>query len=148
MTGGALTLGADAGRVQVVEFIYPPCPDICQPAGTYMADLAEAVQDAGLADRIRLISVSFDPIRDDPAALRGYGAAHGADGALWTVARPAPDALPSLLHAYGVVVIDDGWGGFTHNTAFHVVDAAGRLRAITDFDDPAAALRAARAALP
>lgn len=147
MAGEVLMLGADAGRVQLVEFVYTTCPTICQVAGQAMAGLADRVRAEGLGDRLRLISVSFDPSRDDPAALRAYGEGHGADGALWTVARPGAAALPGLLDAFGVVVIEDAWGGYTHNTAIHVVDAAGRLRAITDYDDPAAALAAARSVL-
>lgn len=147
MTGEAVTLGAGNGRVQLVEFVYTTCPTVCQAAGEVMADLAAEVRAEGLEDRLRLISVSFDPLRDDPDALRAYGEGHGADGTVWTVARPDPAALPGLLSAFGVVVIADGWGGYSHNTAIHVVDAASRLRAITDYDDPAAALAAARSVL-
>ncbi|PKP78236.1 MAG: SCO family protein [Alphaproteobacteria bacterium HGW-Alphaproteobacteria-3] len=142
MTGTPLPLGGPTKRATLVEFIYTTCPTICQAAGAEMARLADDVRAAGLDESVRLVSISFDPGRDDPDALNAYGEGHGADGALWTVARPDPDDLPALLATFGVVVIPDRWGGFTHNTALHVVDAGGRLRAIVDYDDPAAALTA------
>ncbi|WP_026381863.1 SCO family protein [Afifella pfennigii] len=148
MTGATQKLAGD-GRVRLVEFIYTSCPTICQVAGSEMARLAADIRAAGLADKVKLISLSFDPRNDDPPALMAYGKAHGADGTLWSVARPADsDSLPALLDAFGVVVIEDGWGGYVHNTAIHVVDGQGRLRAILDDDDVAGALAAAQAVLP
>lgn len=123
-------------RATVVEFIYTTCPDICQAAGDEMAQLRDRLAGGPLADRVRLVSVSFDPARDDPAQMAKYGRWHDADGTVWTVARPedAQD-LPRLLDAYGVTVIPDRFGGFAHNTALHVVSPSGRLSAILDMDD-------------
>lgn len=131
----------------MVEFVYTTCPSICQSAGADMARLRDRLAGAGLADRVRLVSLSFDPETDTPELLADYGARHGADGRLWTVARPDPADLPALLAAYGVRVIPDGWGGWTHNAALHVVGPDGRLRAILDIDDLDGAEAAIRAAL-
>ncbi|MBC7154698.1 MAG: aminotransferase class I/II-fold pyridoxal phosphate-dependent enzyme [Rhodobacteraceae bacterium] len=71
-----------------------------------------------------------------PAVAAGdYAHWHEADGAVWTVARPAAQDLPQLLDAYGVTVIPDRIDGFTHNTALHVVTPSARLAAILDMDD-------------
>lgn len=125
-----------ASRATVVEFIYTTCPDICQAAGAEMAQLRDRLATGPLAGRVRLVSLSFDPARDDPAQMADYARWHEADGAVWTVARPA-DArdLPRLLDAYGVTVIPDRIGGLTHNTALHVLTPSGRLAAILDMDD-------------
>jgi protein SCO1/2 len=64
-----------------------------------------------------------------------YGRWHGADGRLWAVARPAEGDLDALLKAYGITVIPDRAGGFTHNAALHVVSPDGRLQAILDMND-------------
>ncbi len=123
-------------QATVVEFIYTTCADICQAAGDEMAQLRDRLATGPLADRVRLVSVSFDPARDDPARMADYGRWHEADGAVWTVARPVTrDDLDTILDAYGVTVIPDRIGGFTHNTALHVVTPSGRLAAILDMDD-------------
>lgn len=143
--GQALPLGGAGAGVALVEFIYATCPTICQSGGADFARLRDRLAAGGLAGRVRLMSVSFDPVNDGPDELATYAQAHGADGALWSVAVADPADLPALLDAFGVVVIP-GPFGFEHNIAIHVVDPEGRLVAITDADDIAAALAAAREA--
>ena len=52
--------------------------------------------------------------------------------------------MKGWLDAFGVVVIADGMGGFTHNAAVHVVGPDRRLAAILDFDDIDGIVKAAR----
>lgn len=139
-----LALHPSPGQVAVVEFIYTTCPTICQSAGADFARLRDAAKAVGIAHQLRLISISFDPETDDPDQLATYGELHDADGSIWTVARPAPDALPELLDSFGIIAVPDKWGGFVHNVAIYMVDDQGRLAAITDADDVAGALEAAR----
>lgn len=144
MRGAEVPLGrgpAAPGGPAAVEFVYATCPDVCVAAAADFARLRDRLVAAGLGGRARLLSVSFDP-RDGPAELRDYGERHGADGRTWTVARPLPGDLPRLLRGYGLRVIPDGWGGFQHNAAIHVVDGEGRLVGIFDTADVDGAFRA------
>jgi protein SCO1/2 len=144
MRGREVTLADEVGRSVVVEFIYTTCPTICVALGGSFAKLRDQIWTAGLADRIRLISISFD-LRDSPEALSDYAQAHGADGRLWITARPENEqALRALLKTFGVTVIADGFGGFVHNTALHVVNPQGRLVAIFDVGDETQVLAAIR----
>jgi len=147
MTGQPLALPAAGGRAEVIEFVYTTCPTICRTGGDEMARLRDRLREAGLAGQVRLVSLSFDPETDTRALLADYGARHGADGRIWTVARPDPADLPRLLRAYGVTVIPDGWGGYEHNIVLHVVAPDGRLSAILDIDDLDGAEAAIRAVL-
>jgi protein SCO1/2 len=145
MRGRELTLTDEIGWTEVVEFIYTTCPTICTALGESFARLRSDIDAAGLADRVRLISISFDLARDGPEALRDYAEAHGADGHAWTVARPENEqALNSLLKAFDVIVIPDGAGGFVHNAALHVIGQNGKLKAIFDVGEEARVLAAAR----
>ena len=55
---------------------------------------------------------------------------------LWSLARVQDAAeLKHLLTVFGIVVIPDEFGGFTHNAAIHLVDRDGRLARIFDQDD-------------
>jgi protein SCO1 len=60
-----------AGRPTYVYFGYTDCPDECPTA---MADLAAALRrtDAGLREKVRVVFVTTDPERDDPARLRSW----------------------------------------------------------------------------
>lgn len=135
MSGETVTLRAPEGGVALVEFIYATCPTICVDAGAAFSQLKRRLTTAGLDGRTRLFSISFDPRRDDPAMLRLYGDAHGADGAVWNVVVPSAAELPGLLDRFGVVVIPDRFGGYQHNAALHMVNDRGRLIGIFDTDD-------------
>lgn len=141
MSGSSSRL-VSSDKITIVEFIYTRCPIICQTAGTYLARLRDRLKTHNLNERVRIVSVSFDPAYDDVTALADYGAAHGADGVLWTVARPGTQDLAKLLDAFGVTVIPDAFGGYEHNAALHVVSMSGRLIAIADIDDLDGALAA------
>ena len=144
MQGRQLTLADELGRAVVIEFIYATCPTICVALGESFAKLRDQVRRDGLADQVRLISISFD-LRDSPQALEDYAEAHGADGRLWITVRPDNEqALRALLKTFGVTVVPDGAGGFVHNVALHVVDRQGMLVAIFDLGEEAQVLTAIR----
>ncbi|MDN5929418.1 MAG: SCO family protein [Hyphomicrobiales bacterium] len=147
MTGERLLLPRHDRKATVVEFIYTNCPTICQVAGAEMARLRDRLAAGPLAGRVRLVSLSFDPARDTREQMAEYGRWHGADGKVWTVARPGPTDLPALLGAYGVTVIPDRTGGFIHNAALQIVSPDGRLTAILDMDDLDGAEKALERAL-
>ncbi|AAV97317.1 SCO1/SenC family protein (plasmid) [Ruegeria pomeroyi DSS-3] len=136
MNDRTIALTPQNGEVVLVEFIYTVCGDICQIAAGDFAAIRDKLRAQG-AD-VRLISVSFDPLRDTPEQMRIYGENHDADGNIWTVARPALDDLEALLTLFGVTVIPDEWGGFQHNAAIHVIDGEGRFSAVFDTDAVAA----------
>lgn len=145
MEGREIMMGASGdGITTFAEFIYTTCPTICVQAGEEMARLRDRLIEEELEDQVRLLSISFDPTYDDPAAMSAYGELHGADGRIWTIARPHPDDLAVMLESFGVQVIPDGYGGYEHNAALHLVDRSGRLSRIFDIDDIEGATRAAK----
>lgn len=147
MSGSTTSLARGNGRFTLVEFIYTRCPTICRTAGTELARLRDRIQVQNLQERIRILSVSFDPEHDGISELSSYGKTHGADGKVWTVARPSTTDLEKLLSAFGVMVIPDKFGGFEHNAALLIINPAGRLVSILDVDDIEGALAAVRGAL-
>lgn len=67
------------GKALAITFIYARCPlpDYCIRMSTNFSDLANLLKnDAELKDKIRLLSISFDPENDTPAKLRSYGAGY------------------------------------------------------------------------
>jgi protein SCO1/2 len=67
------------GKVLAITFIYAQCPlpDYCIKMSTNFSDLANQVKgDPELKEKIRLLSISFDPARDTPAKLKQYGAGY------------------------------------------------------------------------
>lgn len=137
--GRAFSLQDYRGKLLAVEFIYTRCSTICRELGVAFRQIRDRVPPSMLGSGFAMVSISFDPVRDDPRSLKAYGEAFGADGRHWRVARvrDATD-LERLLDAFGVVVIPDGLGGFEHNAAIHLLDRGGRLVSIDDIDEPVA----------
>lgn len=143
---------ADGRGVTIVDFIYTRCTTVCLTLGSTFQQMQAALRTEGAASeppRVRLLSISFDPVHDTPEALRGYAGRFGADERLWRFAAPRDaDDLRRLLTPYQVTVIDDGLGGFEHNAALLVVDAEGRLVRIFDNAEPELALAYAQSIAP
>jgi protein SCO1/2 len=133
-----------SGRVTVVDFVYTRCRAVCSALGSEFQQLQQTMS-AGPADGVRLLSISFDPARDDDAHLQQYASRWFANPDVWRVAT-VPDAyeLKRLLDAFQVVVIPDGLGGYEHNAALLIVDGRGRLVRVFDYTELDAALAYAR----
>jgi protein SCO1 len=137
--GVRFTLDAYRGKVLLIDFIYTSCPTLCTARGGDFARMQSLVR-RGIGGRdVALLSISFDLAHDRRAELAAYGERFGAVAPRWRIAIPADEAgLRALLGAFGVVVIPDGDGGFTHDGAIYVVDGRGRIVRALDPDSPAA----------
>jgi protein SCO1/2 len=124
-----------AARAWLVTFVYTRCPSACLALGSEFQQLQESLRANGAPAGVRLASLSFDRARDTNDALAGYAKRFRADPSRWLVAVPEDDvSVTRLLREAGVVVIDDGAGGYAHNAAIHVVTRSGRLVALFDLD--------------
>jgi protein SCO1/2 len=122
------------GHATLVTFMYARCATVCGVLGSEFEQLQTLIRVEPTFKRVRLLSISFDPSHDSPAALRQYGERFHAEPALWGIVAPDDrQALERVLQETGVVVIDDRMGGYAHNAAIHVVDASGRLIRIFDY---------------
>lgn len=64
------------GKALAITFIYAKCPlpDFCIRMSTNFSDIANTLKDdPDMKDKIRLLSISFDPANDTPEKLRAYG---------------------------------------------------------------------------
>ena len=131
LAGGELRLpwpGPAWPRVQLLTFMYTRCPTVCSTVGMSFAHLQREIVSEPHARNVGLLSISFDPAHDDSRALEAYASRHGAVPSHWRVTAPEDGrALATLLREAGVVVIDDGHGGYAHNAAIHVMRGDGRL---------------------
>ena len=132
--GQSFTLQHYRGQPLLVDFVYTTCSSVCPLLSEDFRRLASAPQSARGDDgrRLQLVSITFDSL-DTPQRLREYASHYQADGRSWRFARVRNVRdLEPLLQAFGVVVINDGRGGFQHNAAMHVLDSRGRLSRVLD----------------
>lgn len=140
--GSRISFGELRGRWLLVDFIYTRCMTQCSLQGAEFARLQRESAAPIASGKVALLSVSFDPARDDPEALGEYVRVRGGRGDGWLAARPVSGAdLAEFKRVFGVVVIPDGMGGFIHNAATLVVDPTGKLVRVFDWDDVRGAAR-------
>jgi cytochrome oxidase Cu insertion factor (SCO1/SenC/PrrC family) len=129
------------GRVTVMSFIYTRCAsaNACPMATGVLMQLHRlTAEDAVLAKRLRLVSMSFDPSNDTPARMTAYSALAGSDksAAEWRFITTASQAkLKPILDAYGQAVDrkknpNDPTGPLNHTLRVFLIDRDGNIRNI------------------
>jgi protein SCO1/2 len=125
------------GRFVILDFFYTSCRTICISQAAIFNSLQEKIKVHHLEDRVRLVSVSFDPKRDDSEAIDQYARRVKADPNVWSLlALNNSKDLKSLLDSFGIYVIKvPPFGDLDHNASFHLIDPKGNLIKITSLDD-------------
>lgn len=136
---------SDDGRVTIVNFIFTRCATVCLSMGDEFQRLQARILERGLQDRVRLLSVSFDP-RDTPHWLAAYEKRMNVDPDIWQIVLARnDDERRRLLDTFGIIVIPAPLGQFEHNAAYHIVTPDGQLTRIIDLEEGDAALHYALA---
>lgn len=137
-------LAAD-GRVWIVDFVYTRCQTLCLSLGTVFQQLQAQIEARGLQDRVALLSISFDPLQDQPPALGAYAQRMRMQPGLWQLVSLQAEAdRRRLLDSFGIMVVPAPLGEFEHNAALHLVTADGRLVRILGLEDGTQALALAK----
>jgi protein SCO1 len=124
------------GKVVLVSFVFTTCNGTC-PATTHrMGQAADRLRDAGLFkdDAVRLLSVTLDPDRDTPDALRRYMKLYDADPARWTFLTGKPEEVAKVHAAWGMWVRPAAGGQLDHPSRVFLLDRRGRVREIYSLD--------------
>jgi len=125
-----------AGKYVMITFIYTSCTDVCLQLEVNLAEVYDLIPEKYIGEDIVFLSISFDPTRDDPETLDKYRSYFESDGETWRMARiPDQRELDQLLDEFGVIVIPEDNGHFTHNSAFYLVDPRGDLIDVMDYTE-------------
>jgi protein SCO1 len=129
-------------RITLLGFIYTTCvdPDGCPRAYQVFDAVHEALVAApALRERVRLVTLSFDPARDTPSTMRRYAGSRARPGPvpwLFLTTRSARELMP-LLEGFGqdVRYTTDRTSGTPRRELAHVLkvflmDRAGFVREI------------------
>ncbi len=141
--GRTVTAADYAGKVKLLYFGYAHCADICPET---LAVLARALQQLGdKAEGARVLFVSVDPRRDDPAALESFAARFSSPELVGLTGTE--DELQALSKRYRVAYRygdPDVHGNYEvyHGSAIFAFDRRGRVRLLFDRGEGASAIAA------
>lgn len=122
------------GKVTILFFGYTHCPDICPAVLARVAQVYRQLQEAGEADQVQPVFITFDPERDTAAHLKEYlpwfkANIIGLTGSL--------EEIRQVAKQYGVVFIKDQQEQdylFTHSDYIYLLDDQGRVRKLYPAD--------------
>ena len=124
------------GQYLLVDFIYTRCETLCRALGAQFFQIQQQAADLIEAGQLQLLSVSFDGERDQPRQLQDYLNRFTRDTDSWVAVRTLnQQQQQQLLDQFGVIAIADGFGGYLHNAALHLVSPQGKLVQIVDYQD-------------
>jgi protein SCO1/2 len=129
--GKPRALASFHGHRTALTFMYIRCPlpTFCPMMDKHFAAVQAAVKkDPSMRD-VRLVTVTFDPEADTPAALKAHAQSLGADPAVWTFLTGTPGEIETITRRFGVIVERDPANAIeiTHNLRTAVIDPEGRL---------------------
>lgn len=125
-----------AEKYVMITFIYTSCTDVCLQLEVNLAEVYDLIPEKYIGEDIVFLSISFDPMHDDPKTLDKYRSYFESDGETWRMARiPDQRELNQLLDEFGVIVIPEDNGHFTHNSAFYLVAPRGDLIDVMDYTE-------------
>jgi len=108
--GKRISLKNFRGKALAITFIYSKCPlpNFCIAMSTRFSDATKLVEaNPDLKDRVRLLSISFDPENDTPDTLKKYGLGYlgknaKADFIVWQLATGNPAEVKNVADFFGL----------------------------------------------
>lgn len=106
------------GRVTAVQLMFTTCSAVCPIQGALFAAVAQRLQ----GGEMHLLSLSIDPLNDDPRALAAWLARFGA-GPAWQAAAPRVADVDRLFD----LLAGRAPGPDRHSTQVYLFDRRARL---------------------
>ena len=123
--GRASTLADWRGKPVMITMFYSSCQFVCPR-------IVEALKktEASLSPqpaKLPILMVSFDPVRDDTAALKAMAEERHIDSKRWTLARTDARNVRKLAAMLGIQYRELPSGEFNHSSVIILLDAEGRV---------------------
>jgi len=119
------------GHLVLYNFTYTNCVAPCPPTSAALRAVQQQLSQINTRGvPVDLVTISFDPIRDQPAQLRAYATKLGADTTNWHFVSGTPLQLKNVIGGgFGAFYQARADGAFTFDPQFVLVDGVGIIRA-------------------
>ena len=87
-------------KVVVINFIFTNCDGAC-PLMTHKLTLVRDRIEGQIGDTVQFVSLSIDPARDTPAAMKEFAKSHHADHDGWVFLTGKPENLDYIIKRLG-----------------------------------------------
>jgi protein SCO1 len=116
-----------AGKVVALNFVYTRCvlPEYCVRSSNNFGVLQKRYLDR-LGRDLVLLTVTFDPVHDQPEVLQNYAQTWKADSETWRFLTGAAPDVQRVCDLFGVNFVPDE-GLFIHSLHTAIIDRRGNL---------------------
>ena len=115
------------GKVLAITFMFASCTDTCPLLTAKMASVQDRLG-AAFGPDVRFVSITVDPERDTPPALKRYAQTYHANPAGWSFLTGGPAEIRDVAGRYGVIYKKTPRGDVDHTFLTSLVDRGGTLR--------------------
>jgi len=117
--------------IYVLSFFFATCPTICPAMNFHLNEIQKRFKGY---DQFKLVSITVDPEKDSPSALKAYQKERNYDPAKWTFLTGDQAAIYELAKAVYLNAFEDqtAEGGFLHSTSAIIIDWDGHIRSRKD----------------
>jgi protein SCO1/2 len=112
-------------RPTLLHFVYTACSSTCPTQVVELGHLQQALP-GDVRARLRIVSVTVDPLQDTPASLRTYARRLGADRPGWHFATGEPRQVHALIERMQALT-SRAPERENHRTSLYLYDAQGAL---------------------
>ena len=111
--GRSVSLQSLGDRVLLVDFIYTSCPGPCPVQTSNQAALQRRIP-ASMRDGVHFVSISIDPVVDQPEVLERYALERGADLSNWSFLTGPTEVVSEVVRRWGVGSVRNEDGSVDH----------------------------------
>jgi cytochrome oxidase Cu insertion factor (SCO1/SenC/PrrC family) len=125
--GNPVSLGSLKGKVVLLDFIHVGCPGICTDLVNKFGQIADSLGPE-LGSKVVLLSVTNDPVHDNPAELLKLAKSSQADMKGWLFVTGKQEEIYKVLLAFGITNPRLPDGSPNHISRVFLLDADGRQK--------------------
>jgi protein SCO1/2 len=124
------------GKVVLVSFIFTTCNGSCPATTARLGGVAAELKRQRLfeKDQVRLVSITLDPKRDTPKALRHYRELYDIQGDHWSFLTGPEADVSKVMAGWGMWAKPAKNGQLDHPSRVFLLDARGRVREIYNLE--------------
>ncbi|RXZ77837.1 SCO family protein [Paenibacillaceae bacterium] len=132
MEGNEVQRSAFDGKVQLVEFFFTSCPDICPATTAHMVQMEDALKQKNwFGTQVAFTAISFNSEVDTPEVLAKYAEQMGMDLNGWTILHGDEEVVWDLASNYNISVKKLPDGQFVHTiTSLLLIDGKHQVRKV------------------
>jgi len=131
--GRSVSLRSLGDRVLLIDFIYTSCPGPCPVQTSNQVALQKRIP-ASMRDVVHFVSISIDPVVDQPEVLERYALERGADLSNWSFLTGPIRVVSEIVRRWGVGSVRKEDGSIDHTLLAFLVQGGRVIERYTPAD--------------